>query len=324
MSKLLTEKENKILMTILIMIIPSVYILNEIVGTFIGGFLIISTLIFSIFFNRFYLTMYVFLSFLVSINNSISDSINVNQAIFRCSVFLVTLLVSAFTGQIIKNLLNKIELKNQDTIKFAKSVIMSFIEVIDEKDNYLNNHSKNVCYYTRLIAESIFDDKLLVEQLCLSALLHDIGKLSVPDNILNKKSNLNENEWSQIKNHCLKGVSIIDNIHHLKFCSKYIKYHHRHFNGEGYPSNLKIDTMPEEVGIISIADAFDAMTTDRPYRKAMTIEDACHEIYKNKGGQFHPTYVEAFLGLKLDIVSANDTPLNIDFNIIFGQDSSES
>jgi HD-GYP domain-containing protein (c-di-GMP phosphodiesterase class II) len=134
-----------------------------------------------------------------------------------------------------------------------------------------------------------------IQDLRIAALLHDIGKIGIPGSILNKTTPLNEEERAIIKNHPLIGANIIKQVDDFKDVLLGVRHHHERYDGSGYPFGLKKNQIPLIASIISLADAFDAMTIDRPYQKALSVEEAIAEIKKNKGKQFSPCVVDAFL-----------------------------
>jgi len=308
------------LLLILILILPMIYYINYSASVFIGGLLIIATLMCAVFYDWKITGIYFLLSMSINILNTCQEGLCIEQGLLRTVIFLVTMLFAILCGQLINRFILKFEEANRKSIDFVKSLILTFVQVIDEKDNYLKDHSKNVCRYTRKIAEKLFEDEQLVEEIALAALLHDIGKLSVPDNILNKSGKLNEEEWIEIQRHSINGVRIIKEIPQLKFAEKYIQYHHVYYDGTGYPNVINEHEVPEEVGIILIADAYDAMTSNRPYRTALSHEQAIAEIDKYSGIQFNPKYVSVLKSLNLDEYNLIDEEIDINFTLLFSEE----
>jgi len=134
-----------------------------------------------------------------------------------------------------------------------------------------------------------------LDKLEISALFHDIGKLGVPDSILLKPGKLDELEFQKIKEHPTIGVNILKNIEFLKGSFPIILHHHERYAGNGYPDGISGKDIPLEARILCVADTYDAMTSDRPYRKALPHEEAVAEIIRFKGSQFDPEIVDAFL-----------------------------
>jgi HD-GYP domain-containing protein (c-di-GMP phosphodiesterase class II) len=147
------------------------------------------------------------------------------------------------------------------------------------------------------LAEAIGLSPDEVSKVSTSALLHDIGKIGIPDKVLNKKGKLNEEDWEAIKAHPKLGANIVGNIPNLVPCVNSILYHHERWDGGGYPKGLKGEEIPIEARILAIADSFDAMTSARPYRPALSQEEAVKELRQGAGVQFDPKLVEAFIGI---------------------------
>jgi HD-GYP domain-containing protein (c-di-GMP phosphodiesterase class II) len=190
--------------------------------------------------------------------------------------------------------------KNHDLFLRTTRVLASAIEV---KDKYTHGHTERVTNYAVLIARRMnengsecFTEEFL-ESLYLAGLLHDIGKIGVPEGILNKAAKLTEEEFEIMKRHTLYGIEILKPLSELKDSFDGVKHHHERYDGDGYPGRLKGEEIPLIAAIIGVADAFDAMISDRPYRKSLTKEQAVEEIKKNILKQFHPKPAQAFLEL---------------------------
>jgi HD-GYP domain-containing protein (c-di-GMP phosphodiesterase class II) len=126
------------------------------------------------------------------------------------------------------------------------------------------------------------------------ALLHDVGKIGVPDDVLRKPDTLNEGEWEAMQKHPLLAGLMVSKVGFLEGALPILLYHHERFDGSGYPFGLQADAIPLEARIFAIVDSWDAMTSDRPYRQAMAVEEALEEIRRNAGIQFDPEIVLAF------------------------------
>src|SRR3989339_1992670 len=167
---------------------------------------------------------------------------------------------------------------------------------IDAKDHYTHGHISRVTNYSMAIGQKIKEAKRLndkfVEDLHIASLLHDIGKIATPERILSKTAGLTIGERKVIKQHPLTGVTILQAIKELHEVIPGVKYHHERYDGKGYPEGLKGKEIPLSASIISVADSFDAMTTDRPYRKALTREEALLELKRCSGTQFDPDVVK--------------------------------
>ena len=171
--------------------------------------------------------------------------------------------------------------------------IRSLAGALEAKDPYTKGHSQRVAEYAVWLAKHLGCSKeeiILLEDLCV---LHDIGKIGIPENILNKKSPLSQEEWMEIKRHPEIGEDILRHIEFLRPGMAIVRHHHERPDGKGYPQGLKEGGIPFLASIVSVADAFDAMTSDRSYRKAFTSEEAMAIIKKNSGSQFDRRVVDA-------------------------------
>ncbi len=178
--------------------------------------------------------------------------------------------------------------------------VLALAQTVDEKDSCTRGHLDDVCYYGMRVAEELlalpdFDESISKEDLRTALRLHDIGKIGVPDAILNKPGKLDTEEWEIMKQHCEIGARILEPIERLKNVATIVKYHQEKFDGTGYPDGLKGEDIPLESRIISVVDAFHAMVSDRPYRKALSIKEALAELGSNAGSQFDPVIVAAFI-----------------------------
>ncbi|MFD3157877.1 HD-GYP domain-containing protein [Haloimpatiens sp. FM7330] len=173
--------------------------------------------------------------------------------------------------------------------------IKSLSNAVEAKDRYTNGHSYRVADYAVGIARTMGLSEYKIEKIKIAAILHDIGKIGIPDTILNKPARLEDNEFLQIKEHPEIGSKILSEVKNLSDVMVIIKCHHERFDGKGYPEGRKEEEIPLESHIIAIADAYDAMTSDRPYRKAMDKSKAIDIISQEVGKQFHPTAAKAFI-----------------------------
>ncbi len=172
--------------------------------------------------------------------------------------------------------------------------ITALSNALDAKDHYTNGHSHRVSHYSEVIARRMDLPSNRVDMIKTAALLHDIGKIGVSDYILNKPGHLTEAELSLIQQHSTIGYKILNDIDFLKEVSRIIKYHHEKYDGSGYPDGLEGECIPIEAAILSVADAFDAMTSNRPYRNAMTYTAATNIIINEAGKQFNPIVAKVF------------------------------
>jgi HD-GYP domain-containing protein (c-di-GMP phosphodiesterase class II) len=139
---------------------------------------------------------------------------------------------------------------------------------------------------------------IFFEHLQIAGLLHDIGKIGIPESILNKNGPLEANEWKKMKEHPIVGSTILQHIGELKDAILGVKYHHENYDGSGYPEGLKGEQIPLIASIIAVADTFDAMTTDRPYRHGLSKQQAIEEIKRVSGKQLNPEIVSIFIELQ--------------------------
>jgi len=171
----------------------------------------------------------------------------------------------------------------------------SLADAIEKRDPYTGGHTQRVTQYSLAIAKYLQLNPLERKWLKITSVLHDIGKVGIEDQILKKPDRLSPDESEMIKRHCNIGVEIIKHIRQLRESIPGVKYHHEQLDGKGYPNGLKGEEIPVLAKIIAVADTFDAMTTDRPYRIAMEREAAVKELEKCSGTQFDEKVVEAFI-----------------------------
>ena len=183
----------------------------------------------------------------------------------------------------------------QDLQELFLSTVKSLVATIETKDTYTHGHSERVSIYSLATAEELNLDTNDKENLQLAAVLHDIGKIGIPENILNKQGQLTAEEQAEIRRHPLFATRILENIAALKDIIPVIKHHHERYDGKGYPDSLKGEAIPRAACIIAVADAFDALTSDRPYRKRRQDKFALEEIERNSNSQFDEEVVKAFV-----------------------------
>lgn len=183
----------------------------------------------------------------------------------------------------------------QNVLDGSKSTIKALAASIDAKDHYTRGHSERVTEYALLGATSLQMSPEELEILEYAGILHDIGKIGIPDGILSKPGSLTPAEWDTIRQHPLIGANIVKDIPFLEESIKFILYHHERYDGAGYPDGLKGNDIPFGARLLAVADAFDSMTSSRAYRDAMRLEDALKELQMGIGTQFCPVAVEAFV-----------------------------
>ena len=176
--------------------------------------------------------------------------------------------------------------------RLSVQVMKTLASTIDAKDKYTNGHSSRVAEYARMIAAR--DGKSLKEQdeIYFMGLMHDIGKIGIPDGIINKTSGLTSEEYDIVKTHAQIGSDILQNITEILSISSGARWHHERYDGKGYPDGLKGEEIPEVARIIGVADAYDAMTSNRSYRDIFTQEKVRQEFLKGKSTQFDPHFAD--------------------------------
>lgn len=174
------------------------------------------------------------------------------------------------------------------------TTVYTLAETIEKRDPYTGNHTKRVMEYSLAIGKTLGLSEEDMARLQLGAVLHDIGKIGVSDSVLLKESSLTDEEFEQIKKHAVYGEEIIGRISQLKSAIPGVKHHHEKFNGKGYPNGLAGEEIDITARIIAVADSFDAMTSNRPYRKGLSLDVAFGELRKYSGSQFDPEIVDAF------------------------------
>jgi putative nucleotidyltransferase with HDIG domain len=183
---------------------------------------------------------------------------------------------------------------NERLQKGLSGTIRSLVAAVDARDPYTKGHTARVARYSTAIAREMGLPEERISEVEIGAILHDIGKIGIADELLGKPLPLESQEVEQMEDHVKKGAKIVYDADFLKFAIPAILYHHERPDGKGYPVGLKGDDLPLEAMIIAVADTFDAMTTNRPYSKVMNPENAVREIEKHSGTQFDAKVVKAF------------------------------
>lgn len=176
-------------------------------------------------------------------------------------------------------------------------VVSTISKIVEAKDKYTEKHSESVAEIAVRIGRRLNLQRKELNNLYIAGLLHDIGKISIPDHILQKPSRLTDEEMKVIKTHPLVGADIIGHIRKLKPAREAVLYHHERYDGKGYPEGRKGKDTPLIARILSVSDAYEAMTSDRPYHKGLKKEDAVKELLRNKGKQFDPELVDILMEL---------------------------
>ena len=189
------------------------------------------------------------------------------------------------------------ELKEEknNSEKLLLELTQALATTIDAKDKYTSGHSRRVAEYSKMLAAALGKDEKTQQKIYLFALLHDIGKIGIPDWIINKQDKLTEEEYAEIKKHPQIGYEILKSISILPNLKNGVRWHHERIDGTGYPDGLKGSDIPEFARIISVADAYDAMTSNRSYRDSLPQEQVRSEIIKHIGSQFDKTIAEKMI-----------------------------
>ena len=199
--------------------------------------------------------------------------------------------------QTIKNINIALEDKNTELEKAYLDTIGILRHTVEAKDPYTRGHSDRVSEFSILIGQKMNLDSDTIHDLKIGGLFHDIGKIGIPDSILLKESKLNDNEYSQIKNHPTIGAHILGDAKVFENIIPIVKHHHEKFDGTGYPSGLKGSEIPLIARIASVADTFDAMTSKRTYRDSLPISVVKEELKRCSGSQFDPEIASVFLDI---------------------------
>ena len=194
-----------------------------------------------------------------------------------------------------KDLTKEVLKKTQENEKLFFHVVASLAEAIDAKDTYTNGHSGRVAEYSKEIAKRHGYTKAQQNNIYMMGLLHDVGKIGIPDAVINKPAKLTDEEFEIIKTHPSLGAKILENITEMPSLANGAKWHHEKYDGKGYPDRISGEDIPEEARIIAVADAYDAMTSHRSYREPLSQDVVREEIKRGKGTQFDPHFADIML-----------------------------
>lgn len=189
------------------------------------------------------------------------------------------------------------ERRRQKVERMSRQMVHALANTIDAKDSYTNGHSTRVAEYSVMLAKQMGYTGEKLEQLQYAALLHDIGKIGVPREIINKTSRLTDEEYEIIKTHPVIGANILNEISEIPDIAIGARWHHERYDGKGYPDRLKADEIPEIARIIGVADAYDAMTSKRSYRDVLSQDVVRGELEKGKASQFDPQIADIMIKL---------------------------
>jgi len=179
----------------------------------------------------------------------------------------------------------------------SRQIVEALVETIEAKDTYTQGHSGRVAEYSVRIAERAGKKKEDLDRIRYMGLLHDIGKIGIPDAIISKNSSLSDKEYFVARKHPEIGAEILEKITEIPDLAVGARYHHERYDGTGYPEGRAEDRIPEEARIIAVADAYDAMASRRSYREVLPQQEVYKEINKGRGTQFDPVYADIMLKL---------------------------
>ncbi|WP_273702669.1 HD-GYP domain-containing protein [Thermoanaerobacter sp. A7A] len=236
---------------------------------------------------------------LISIGEFLEIYLTEKSYIFLISIplyYFVSISISYFKLQAER--LRDLIKETNENLKDMKNALISALEA---KDVYTQGHSQRVCKLVTQIVYKMGIEGKKAEDIITAAKLHDIGKIGIRDEVLNKPGKLTDQEFAEIMDHPVMSYEIINKMKVMENIAKIIRHHHEKYDGKGYPDGLKGEKIPLGSRIIAVADAFDAMTSKRPYRDSFTMAQAIEELKKNAGTQFDPKIVDAFISIIEDL-----------------------
>lgn len=178
-----------------------------------------------------------------------------------------------------------------------EETLLGLVAALDLREHNTRLHSQRVREYTELIADRLGVDEKMRREIGFGALLHDVGKIAVPDQILLKPGKLTDQEWDEMRKHPEAGYRIVKRIGFLKDAAEIVYTHHEQFDGSGYPRGIKNESIPLGARMFMVADVYDALTSERPYRSPMTYQEAAAEIRTLSGSHFDPVIVDTFMAI---------------------------
>ena len=271
-------------------------------------------------------------------NELFADARNILKQDMIVSILISFLIIAFFTLAFVKtNESIKLEKESNEKVEdMNKKIIRALVKTIDAKDRYTNGHSLRVAEYSKEIAKRMNKSEKEQETIYFAGLLHDVGKIRIPVDVINKDGKLTDEEYEQIKIHPVTSYHILKDIFDDMRVKNGAKFHHERYDGTGYPNGLKGENIPETARIIGVADAYDAMASNRSYRKALPQDVIRGEIEKGKGTQFDPQIADIMLemidedkgyamketkSLQKTIMVVDDEPMNIKMVSIILKDS---
>ncbi|MCR4788649.1 MAG: response regulator [Lachnospiraceae bacterium] len=195
------------------------------------------------------------------------------------------------------HLFEEVDRKTEENRNLSIHIVKALAAAIDAKDTYTNGHSSRVAEYTKQIAMRFGYPEEKLDDIYMMGLLHDVGKIGIPDAIINKPAKLTEEEYEVIKTHPVMGSRILKSISEMPSLAMGARWHHERYDGTGYPDGLKGDDIPEEARIIAVADSYDAMSSSRSYRGILPQEKIREELEKGRGTQFDPKFADIMLDM---------------------------
>jgi len=193
------------------------------------------------------------------------------------------------------SLIGQLKKEERKTKEAYFELIASLVTALESKDSYTKGHTQRVCNYSLMLTQKLNLSLEEKERIRKAALLHDLGKIGIPDSVLHKKGQLTDEEFSIIKEHEIVSAKILEPIKEFRDIIPYILYHHENFDGSGYPHGLAADFIPQGARVIAVADMFDALTTGRVYKQAFSVEEAVCEMEKAKGKKLDPVLTDKFI-----------------------------
>jgi energy-coupling factor transport system substrate-specific component len=216
---------------------------------------------------------------------------------YAACLVLAAAVIAALVWLFIRRKTMELKKKQEEQRHYIDEITKVFSSCVDMRDHYTNGHSARVAKYTAWLAEKLGKSKDEVDRMYHIALLHDVGKISIPDAVLNKPERLTDEEYALMRSHAERGYEVLKGMDIDQDMALGAGYHHERYDGKGYPRGLKGEEIPEVARIIGVADTFDAMYSTRPYRKRMELSTVVSEIQRCSGTQFSPEVVEAFMAL---------------------------
>jgi len=220
---------------------------------------------------------------------------------FHSSEMLLVESLTRFCGDLIQNLQLVREMR-----EMSVSMVRSLVNAVDQKDEYTCGHSLRVGYYATILGRELNLDEIELQMLQWSALLHDVGKIGIRDDVLKKKGKLTDEEFAHIKEHPVRSHMVVQEVTHLEKALDGILHHHEHYDGTGYPSGLKGNKIPRQARIIQIADVFDALTSSRSYRSAFNWKQALDILADEAGKTVDPHLQKIFDGIIREKMSTGE------------------